>query len=114
MADGRRVLEQTGAAGLMLGRGAIADPLLFKRIRGECKVVSTPEMRQEELKEYLQELLERYKKLFCGEQQVLAKMKEVVVQIREDEFRKPMKRLLRSKGFEGFEEGLERIVPEST
>ncbi|MFA6822281.1 MAG: tRNA-dihydrouridine synthase family protein, partial [Geobacter sp.] len=33
---GRRVLEQTGAAGLMLGRGAIADPLLFQRIRGQA------------------------------------------------------------------------------
>ena len=35
---GRRVLEETGAAGLMLGRGAIADPELFARLRGEAPV----------------------------------------------------------------------------
>ena len=34
--DAARVLAETGAAGLMLGRGAIADPLLFRRIRGEA------------------------------------------------------------------------------
>ena len=34
VADGQRVLRLTGAAGLMLGRGAIADPLLFQRLRG--------------------------------------------------------------------------------
>lgn len=109
--DGRRVLEQTGAAGLMLGRGAIADPLLFKRIRGDYEAVSSPEMRGIELKEYLKELLKVYSELFCGEQQVLAKMKEVVVQVREQEFRKPMKKLLRSKDVDGFINGLETICP---
>ncbi|MFZ2948156.1 MAG: tRNA-dihydrouridine synthase family protein [Desulfuromonadaceae bacterium] len=34
-ADGGRVLGETGAAGLMLGRGAIADPRLFMRLRGQ-------------------------------------------------------------------------------
>lgn len=109
MAEGRKVFEQTGAAGLMLGRGAIADPLLFKRIRGEYAAVSSDEMRRKELREYLYELLDRYKELFCGEQQVMAKMKEVVVQIRDPEFRKPVKKLLRSKGFSGFVEVLEGI-----
>lgn len=31
--DGWRLLEHGGIAGLMLGRGAIADPLLFERLR---------------------------------------------------------------------------------
>lgn len=108
-ADGRRVLEQTGAAGLMLGRGAIADPFLFERIRGRYDAVSTTEMRAKELREYLLELLDRYKELFCGEQQVVSKMKEVVVQVRDQEFRKPVKRLLRSKGLDGFVEIVERL-----
>ncbi len=56
VADGDRVLSQTGAAGLMLGRGAIADPLLFERLRGNYSALSTPEQRAEELRDYLQEL----------------------------------------------------------
>ena len=32
-ATGLDISEQTGAAGLMAGRGAIADPLLFHRLR---------------------------------------------------------------------------------
>lgn len=108
--DGRRVFEQTGAAGLMLGRGAVSDPLLFKRIRGEYPLVSTFDMRQEELRDYLHELLARYRTLFCGEQQVLAKMKEVLGQIRDPEFRETVKQLLRTKGIEKFEKRLERIA----
>lgn len=83
VADGERVLAQTGAAGLMLGRGAIADPLLFARLRGHYAVLSTPEQRAEELRDYLQELLGRYEKVFCGDQQVLSKMKEVFPYIRD-------------------------------
>ena len=109
MADGQLVFEKTGAAGLMLGRGAIADPLLFKRIRGEYETESSVNTRGEELKRYLYELLDRYKELFCGEQQVLAKMKEVLCQIRDPEFRKQVKRMLRSKEVGGFAEELERL-----
>lgn len=79
--DGRRVQEQTGAAGLMLGRGAIADPFLFQRLRGSYPAVSPPELKEAEVCDYLLALLPRYEELFCGEQQVLYKMKEVVGQM---------------------------------
>lgn len=36
LADYHRCREETGCADLMLGRGAIADPLLARRIRGEA------------------------------------------------------------------------------
>jgi len=79
--DGRRVLAQTGAAGLMLGRGAIADPFLFQRLRGGYPAFSPPEQKAAEVRDYLLVLLSRYQELFCGEQQVLFKMKEVVGQM---------------------------------
>lgn len=79
--DARRVQAQTGAAGLMLGRGAIADPFLFQRLRGEYPELSPPEQRAAEVRDYLLALLPRYEELFCGEPQVLYKMKEVVGQI---------------------------------
>jgi len=101
-ADGRRVLEQTASAGLMLGRGAIADPFLFERIHGRYDAVSSPERRGQELKEYLLELLERYKELFCGEQQVLSKMKEILGQIQDPDYRTIVRRLLKSKRVDRF------------
>jgi tRNA-dihydrouridine synthase len=71
-ARGIRVLEESGAAGLMLGRGAIADPLLFRRLRGEAP----PDPDGTELRQLLERLLPRYAELFCGEVQALAKLKE--------------------------------------
>ena len=83
---GREVLAQTNAAGLMLGRGAIGDPLLFKRMRDEYPAHSVPEKREAELRFYLEELLVRYEELFCGDNQVLAKLKEVISQVKDPEF----------------------------
>ena len=105
-ADGREVLDLTGAAGLMLGRGAIADPFLFERIRGRYPAVSEPEKRAAELRGYLQDLLERYREIFCGEQQILGKMKEVLAQIHEPDLAKPVKQLRKCKKMSHFTEML--------
>ncbi|MBE9521512.1 MAG: tRNA-dihydrouridine synthase family protein, partial [Proteobacteria bacterium] len=102
VADGDRVLSQTGAAGLMLGRGAIADPLLFERLRGNYAALSTPAQRAEELRDYLQELLARYQELFCGDQQVLWKMKEVLTFIKDPWFAKQMRKLKKTKSLAEF------------
>jgi tRNA-dihydrouridine synthase len=75
--QGRQILAETRAAGLMLGRGAIADPMLFARLRGlAAENPGDVELRQEFV-DYLRDLLGRYEPLFCGEQQILAKFKEV-------------------------------------
>ena len=81
--QGREVLARTRAAGLMLGRGAISDPLLFLRMRGEAAEVPTPDARRRELAVYVGALAERYGDLFCGEAQVLYKLKEVFRHVRE-------------------------------
>jgi len=106
VADGDRVISQTGAAGLMLGRGAIADPLLFERLRNNYPVLSTPEQRAEELRDYLQELLASYQELFCGDQQVLWKMKEIVAFITDPCFSKQMRKLKKAKSLSEFSSNL--------
>lgn len=108
--DAQRVFEQTGAAGLMLGRGAIGDPFLFDRIRGRYDAVSSPERRSHELQEYLLALLGRYTELFCGDQQVLWKLKEVVGQIRDPGCRKTVRQLLKSKRIDRFVELLDGFI----
>ncbi len=96
-ATGRRVLAETGAAGLMLGRGAVADPYLFARLRGERDELPSPALRRQELRDYLAELLGRYEELFCGEQQILAKMKEVLAHLHDPELAKTVRQLRRCK-----------------
>jgi tRNA-dihydrouridine synthase len=103
-AIGRRVLAETGAAGLMLGRGAIADPLLFERLRGRCPDESPPAAKAAELREYLRELLVLYQALFCGEHQVLCKMKEVLCHVHDPEVLPLARQLKRCNSLARFED----------
>lgn len=100
--DGRRVLERTGAAGLMLGRGAIADPLLFLRIRGQAAVEPDRSERAAMLRYYLTELLNRYSSLFCGEHQILGKVKTVFACMDDPDFNKQVKTLKKARSIAQF------------
>ena len=75
----REVLSQTGAAGLMIGRGAIADPRLFQRIRGGADAELDPQKHKREVAKHLILLLAAYQDIFCGEAQVLSKFRETLV-----------------------------------
>jgi tRNA-dihydrouridine synthase len=104
--EGGRVLGETGAAGLMLGRGAIADPALFRRLRGVVNREPSREERRTELDRYLREILIRYGRLFCGDTQVLNKVKEIIAYLDEPELAKPLKELRRAKTVRTFEAAL--------
>lgn len=108
-AFGQQLLADTGAAGLMLGRGAIADPLLFKRLRGQAPAEPSETERAAELRRYLSELLECYSNLFCGEVQVLSKVKEVLAFIQDPELAGTLKKLRRSRSFASFQEALDEL-----
>lgn len=105
-ADGERVLDETGAVGLMLGRGAIADPALFRRLRGMVNHEPGREERMGELGRYLREMLTRYGRLFCGDTQVLNKVKEIIAYLDDPELAKPLKELRRAKTVRAFEAAL--------
>ncbi|HEY4743626.1 MAG TPA: tRNA-dihydrouridine synthase family protein, partial [Desulfuromonadaceae bacterium] len=105
-AYGKRVLAETGAAGLMLGRGAIADPLLFRRLRGEANTGPAAPERWAELGRYLREMANRYGQVFCGETQVLHKLKEIIAYLDAPERAKPLKALKRAKSLRDFEAAL--------
>lgn len=102
-AEGLRVLHQTGAAGLMLGRGAIADPLLFARLRGEAAAEPERGERAAQLRRYLGEVLARYRERFCGEAQVLAKAKGVLSVIDDPAFANDLRRLRKAQSVRAFE-----------
>lgn len=105
-ADGQRVLAATGAAGLMLGRGAIADPLLFARLRGTAAAAPSAEQKNKELAGYLQAMLLRYRELFCGDMQVLGKLKAIVSQMNDPELTKSIKELKKAKSLAAFSSAL--------
>lgn len=101
-AEGRRVMAETGAAGLMLGRGAIADPLLFERIRGRAVTAPDAAERKRELGGYLQGMEVRYRQLFCGDLQVLGKLKAIVSHMNDPELERELKGLRRAKSLAAF------------
>src|SRR6185369_126314 len=109
VAHGKRVLEETGAAGLMLGRGAIADPLLFERLRGRANPEPDSDERRSELCRYLQEMLVRYRELFCGDIQVLGKLKAIIFHIDDPGLARNIKELRRAKSLRAFETALEGL-----
>lgn len=100
--EGQRILRETGAAGLMLGRGAISDPLLFDRLRGDLPASTQADERAALLRRYLHDLLERYHTLFCGEAQILSKLKGVVLFIRDPELDPQLMRLRKAKNLQAF------------
>ena len=102
-AEGNEVLAKTGAAGLMIGRGAIRDPMLFKRLRDEAPQNQTREERASDLRYYITELAERYGDTFSGEVQVLNKLKTILNMLRDDElFADGIKKILRTQNLDLF------------
>lgn len=108
--QGQAILDATGAAGLMLGRGAIGDPQLFTRLRQAVPEEPAATLRRADLHDYLRDLAADYRELFCGETQVLAKLKEVLAFIAEPELAGVVQGLRRSKSRQEFELVLATLI----
>ncbi len=100
-ADAAEVLRHTQARGLMLGRGAIADPRLFERIRGSANATPSTAERKHELAVHLRVLLDRYSEIFCGEAQTLAKLREAFAHFKNPELRRWGRKLAKRKRLDG-------------
>jgi len=105
--QGLRLRETANPAGLMLGRGAIADPLLFSRLRGAAPAAPTARQQQGELVRMLRALLPVYQETFCGEMQVLAKLKAVLSCAANTPLEKETTELRRAKSLAQFSRLLE-------
>lgn len=106
--DATRVLRQTGAAGLMLGRGAISDHKLFDRIRNNAAAEPTEEIRIHEVTKRLRLLLDGYQDIFHGDAQVMVKFKEVLSHIDTPELERLKKRLRKARSCAALQEALGR------
>ena len=109
VADFERVNELTGAAGFMFGRGAIADPWLFERVRGRAPLQVAPTQRRQDLAAYLDALLPRYRQRFCGERQTLDKLKDVLNFIPDPDLQRELKQLKKTRCIDDFCRQLARL-----
>ncbi len=91
------VLHQTGACGLMLGRGALADPRLFERIRGHAPARPSGDARKRELAAHLALLAAGYRGVFHGDTQILSKVKETLAHIDDPDLARWIKSLKKQK-----------------
>lgn len=109
-ATGRLLLQDAGVAGLMLGRGALADPLLFRRLRGELPDRPGEARRRAELAEYIEDLLQRYLVRFCGERQALMKLKDLLNFIPDESLQRTLGKLKRANTVDTFRHLLNRLT----
>jgi tRNA-dihydrouridine synthase len=106
-AQGLAILASTGVAGLMLGRGALAQPSLFKRIRAGVSEVADHGERRREVYNFILDLLPRYQEKFCGERQTLMKLKDVLNFIPDSEQQRDLGKLKRTTTIAAFSSLLE-------
>lgn len=109
-AIGQRLLAETGVAGLMFGRGALADPWLFQRVRGELPGSVAVGKRRRELAGYIENLLNRYLVRFCGDRQALMKLKDLLNFIPDEELQRDLKKLKRATTVASFRALLDRFA----
>ena len=109
-AFGLKLLEETGAAGLMLGRGGVGEPMLFERLRGRAAAEPDGDERRAMLYRYLNDLLPLYCELFCGDAQVLGKIKGVDSQVEAPELERELKKLKRAKTLAAFRCATEELA----
>ncbi|PLY03975.1 MAG: dihydrouridine synthase [Desulfuromonas sp.] len=110
VATGQRLLADANITGLMLGRGALADPLLFRRLRGELPESVAESVRRRELGAFLTDLLPRYLVKFCGERQALMKMKDVLNFIPDTDLQRDLGKLKRATTLDRFTALLEKYL----
>lgn len=102
VSQGQDLLRDSNIAGMMLGRGAIADPWLFKRLRNRTEAEPKGLQRRAQLRVYLSHLLEECMLAYAGEHQVLAKLKNVVQFIEDAELRRWCGKIKRTRSLQRF------------
>lgn len=105
---GAAVLRETGAAGLMLGRGAMKDPELFARLRGRAPASPSEAERLATAQRYLRALAERYGAIFCGDAQVLSKLQSTVAVMTEPDDR-AFKKVRKARSVAAFCDALDEL-----
>ncbi len=109
VATGLKLLEIPGVSGLMLGRGALADPFLFERLRNRQPEPLAEEERSKQLQAYISDLLPGYLEQFCGERQALMKLKDLLNFIPDASRQRVFGKMKRAQSLEKFRRLLQEL-----
>ncbi len=109
--EARTLLLKTGVAGLMIGRGALADPVIFQRIRGTAPEVVDPAQRRRDIGYFIGDLWPGYLQKFCGERQALMKVKDVLNFIPDPDLQRDLGKLKRTTSGAVFLARLQQFFP---
>ena len=109
VATGLKLLEIPGVHGLMLGRGALADPDLFRRLRAGDTAPVAEEERGRQLRAFIADLIPGYLEQFCGERQALMKLKDLLNFIPDPERQRVLGKMKRAQSLEKFRMLLEGL-----
>jgi tRNA-dihydrouridine synthase C len=110
-------LEKTGAAGLMIGRGAIRNPWIFGQLRSAFEGRPVERRSRRDLLEYVGELFDESARVARRHDPLkhVQKMKKVMVYVAqgiEEEFEFRLRRVATPEGFHGLcREFLDRDDP---
>jgi tRNA-dihydrouridine synthase len=102
VATGLEVLKIPGLSGLMLGRGALADPFLFTGIRNATMEIPAATERSRQLRSFISDLIPAYLEQFCGERQALMKLKDLLNFIPDPERQRVLGKMKRAQNLEKF------------
>ena len=94
----------------MLGRGALADPQLFRRLRGESPTTVDEAQRRQQLATYIGTLLPLYLEKFCGERQALMKLKDLLNFIPDEPLQRELGKMKRATTVSRFQQQLQRLA----
>lgn len=111
-ATGLSLLAEENVAGLMIGRGALADPELFRRIKEGLIDPPDEEQRRRVVARLIRDLLPVYLVKFCGERQALMKIKDLLNFIPDEHLQRDLKRLKRAVSLERFQMLLDKHFSE--
>jgi tRNA-dihydrouridine synthase len=109
-AFGNKLRIDANPVGLMLGRGGIADPVLFQRLRGQASATPDSAERRQILGQTLTGLLPGYSEIFCGDHQILSKLKAVLSAMVVPELEAEIVRLKRIQKLDVFAAAIQRLM----
>ena len=109
VATGLELLKIPGLSGLMLGRGALADPFLFRRLRSASVEPPGAAERSAQLRDYIADLIPAYLAQFCGERQALMKLKDLLNFIPDPERQRVLGKMKRAQSLEKFRALLQEV-----
>ncbi len=105
--------EERRIKGFMIGRGAVANPLLFEEIQDEIFPKNTPDKKRERIENFHEELFSCYREILCGDSHILGRMKimwSYLAASFPEKGKRELKAILKSRNQEQYKEAIAKMI----